>query len=144
MKYIEEIILQTKFLNSSNNIEADAHLYTFLEFILFFIRQHFSIRCTTLLSPFFIKIWGFILKKWLPIYDSKYCPLLATTFFHLFGNCRIPSRKNDASFEAIHMKKISTGKFTWQFSTFVQDKFFRKSYIPKKNSWTAPESLVII
>ena len=32
-------------------------------------------------SAVFLKIWGFILKKWLPIYDSKYCPSLATTFF---------------------------------------------------------------
>ena len=58
--------------------------------------------CTTLLPPFIPKIWGFIDKKWLSIYDSKYCPSLATTFFHLSGNCRIPSRKNDASFGAIH------------------------------------------
>ena len=29
----------------------------------------------------FSKIWGFILKQWLPIYDSKYSPSLATTFF---------------------------------------------------------------
>ena len=53
----------------------------------------YTIKCTTLLPPFFLKIWGFILKKWLPIYDSKYCPSLATTFFYLFGNFRIPSRK---------------------------------------------------
>ena len=39
------------------------------------------------------KILDFILKKWLPIYDSIYCPSLATTFFHLSVNCRIPSRK---------------------------------------------------
>ena len=53
-------------------------------------------------SAVFPKIWGFILKKWLPIYDSKYCPSIATTFYHLSGNCWIPSQKNDASFEAIH------------------------------------------
>ena len=44
-------------------------------------------RCKTLLLPFFHRIWGFILKKWLPIYDLKYCPTLGTTFFHLSDNC---------------------------------------------------------
>ena len=42
------------------------------------------IRCTTLLPPFFSEIRGFIVKNWLHIYDSKYCPSLATTFSH-FG-----------------------------------------------------------
>ena len=31
----------------------------------------------------FSEIRGFIVKNWLYIYDSKYCPSLATTFFHL-------------------------------------------------------------
>jgi len=31
----------------------------------------------------------------------KYCPSLSTTFSHLSGNFRIPSRKNDSSLEAI-------------------------------------------
>ena len=59
-------------------------------------------RCTTLLPPFFSEIRGFIVKNWLYIYDSKYCPLLATTFSHLLGSVRIPRRKNWSSFEAIH------------------------------------------
>ena len=67
-----------------------------------FIKLYRNIRCTTLLLLSSPKNWGFILKKWLPIYDSKYCPSPATTFFHLSVNCWIPSRKNDASFEAIH------------------------------------------
>ena len=64
------------------------------------------IRCTTLLPPFYLKIWGFIHKKVLPIYDLKYFPSLATTFFHHSCNCRIPSRKSDVSFEAIHDQSI--------------------------------------
>jgi len=32
---------------------------------------------------FFSEIRGFIVKNWLYIYDSKYCPSLTTTFFHL-------------------------------------------------------------
>ena len=32
--------------------------------------------------------------KNLYIYDSKYCPSLATTFFHLSGSVRIPHQKN--------------------------------------------------
>ena len=42
---------------------------------------------------FYPKIWGVILKKWLPICDSKYCASLATTFFHLSDNCRILCQK---------------------------------------------------
>ena len=30
---------------------------------------------------------------------------------------------------SLYTEKISTGKFTWQSSTFGQDKFFRRSYI---------------
>ena len=51
---------------------------------------------------FFSEIRGFIVKNWLYIYDSKYCPSLATTFSHLSGSARIPRRKNWSSFEAIH------------------------------------------
>ena len=51
---------------------------------------------------FFSEIRGFIVKNWLYIYDSKYCPSLATTFSHLSGSVRIPRRKNWSSFEAIH------------------------------------------
>ena len=29
-------------------------------------------------------MWGFILKNWLPLYDLKYCPSLANTFFPSF------------------------------------------------------------
>ena len=46
------------------------------------------------LPPFFSEIRGFIVKNWLYIYDSKYCPSLATTFSHLSGSVRIPRRKN--------------------------------------------------
>ena len=51
---------------------------------------------------FFPEIRGFIVKNWLYIYDSKYCPSLATTFSHLSGSVWIPRRKNWSSFEAIH------------------------------------------
>ena len=60
------------------------------------------IKCTTLLPPFFSEIRGFIVKNWLYIYDSKYCPSLAITFSHLSGSVRIPRRKNWSSFEAVH------------------------------------------
>ena len=52
------------------------------------------IRCTTLLPLFFSEIRGFIVKNWSYIYDSKYCPSLATTFSHLSGSVRISRRKN--------------------------------------------------
>jgi len=51
---------------------------------------------------FFSEIRGFIIKNWLYIFDSKYCPSLATTFSHVSGSVRIPRRKNWSSFEAIH------------------------------------------
>ena len=51
---------------------------------------------------FFSEIRGFTVKNWLYIYNSKYCPSLATTFSHLSGSVRIPRRKNWSSFEAIH------------------------------------------
>ena len=62
----------------------------------------YGIRCTTLLPPFFSKIKSFIAKKCLQMYYSKYCPSLATTFSHLSGNFRIPARKKESSFDAIH------------------------------------------
>ena len=52
----------------------------------YFIKEYFSskiILCTTLLPPFFSEIRGFIVKHWLYIYDSKYCPSLTITFSHL-------------------------------------------------------------
>jgi len=55
-----------------------------------------------LFPPFFSEIQGFIVKNWLYIYDSKYCPSLVTTFSHLSGSIRIPRRKNWSSFEVIH------------------------------------------
>jgi len=55
-----------------------------------------------LLPPFFSEFRGFIVKNWLYIYDSKYCPSLVTTFSHLSDSVRIPRRKNWSSFEAIH------------------------------------------
>ena len=66
------------------------------------INKKLYIRCTTLFPPFFSEIRGFIVKNWLYIYDSKYCPSLATTFSHLSGSVRIPRRKNLSSFEAVH------------------------------------------
>ena len=63
-----------------------------------------SIRCTTLLPPFFSEIRGFILKNWIYIYDSKYCPSLATTFFHLSG-VRIPRRGKTG-----HLLRLSTNR----------------------------------
>lgn len=56
--------------------------------------------CCTIL--FFSKIWGFTVKNCLYIYNSKYCPSLATTCFHLSGSIRIPRRKNWLAFETIH------------------------------------------
>jgi len=50
---------------------------------------------------FFSEIRDFIVKNWLYIYDSKYCPSLATTFSHLSGSIRILRRKNWSSFEPI-------------------------------------------
>jgi len=41
-------------------------------------------------------------KKLYNVFYSKYCPSLATTFFHLSGSIRIPRRKKSVSFEAIH------------------------------------------
>ena len=51
---------------------------------------------------FFLEIWGFIVKNRLQCNHSKYCPSLDTTVSHLSGNLRIPSRKNDVGFVAIH------------------------------------------
>ena len=42
---------------------------------------------------FFSEIRGFIVKNWLYIYDSKYCPSLATTFSHLSGSETNPASK---------------------------------------------------
>jgi len=67
---------------------------------LLHISQVFLIRLTRMLfyilgvqlcfRRFFSEIRGFIVKNWLYIYDSKYCPSLATTFSHLSGSVRIP------------------------------------------------------
>ena len=43
------------------------------------------VRRITLLPPLHPKIWGFILKKWLPINDSKNCPSLSTTICSRLG-----------------------------------------------------------
>jgi len=67
---------------------------------------------------FFVDIRGFIVKNWLYIYDSKYCPSLATTFSHLSGSVRILHRKNYSFFEVIHVsiqlwfhhKNVSVGQ----------------------------------
>jgi len=66
---------------------------------------YFNFRILSILSDAFLllgvqlcfrrfsEIQGFIVKNWLYIYDSKYCPSLATTFSHLSGSERIPRRK---------------------------------------------------
>jgi len=58
----------------------------------------------TLPPPFFSEIRGFIVKNWLYIHDSKYCPSLATTFSHLSGSVRIPRR------EKPHLLRLSTNR----------------------------------
>ena len=65
------------------------------------------IRCTTLLPPFFSKIRGFIVKNWLYIYDSKYCPSLVTTFSHLAYESRV--EKTD------HLLRLSTNPIFYFF-----------------------------
>jgi len=87
--YIKYICIYKKIKNFSNKC-------------LFSKVSHIYIKCTTLLPPFFPEIRGFIVKNWLYIYDSKYCPSLATTFSHLSGSVRILRRKNWSPFEAIH------------------------------------------
>ena len=85
-------------LEDKNNFlkNEPKELNTLLEkyYTIFFMTIKYYIRCTTLLPPFFSEIRGFIVKNWLYIYDSKYCPSLATTFSHLSGSVRIPRRKN--------------------------------------------------
>jgi len=76
-------------------------VYTRMD-IYIYIYIYIYIRCTTLLPPLFSEIRGFIIKNWLYIYDSKYCPSLVTTFSYLSGSVRILCRKNWSSFEAIH------------------------------------------
>jgi len=55
-------------------------------------------------SVVFSEIRSFIVKNWLYIYNSKYCPSLVTTFSHLSGSVRIPRRKN------CHLLKLSTNR----------------------------------
>ena len=57
----------------------------------------------------FILIRGFIVKNWLYIYDSKYCPSLAITFSHLSGSVRIPREKTD------HLLRLSTNQSNFLF-----------------------------
>ena len=61
-----------------------------------------DIRSINKFPPFLIKNWAFIVKERYMMFYSKYCPLLATTFFYLSGSIRIPRQKNASSFEAIH------------------------------------------
>jgi len=61
------------------------------------------IRCITLLPLFFSEIQGFIVKNWLYIYDSKYCPSLATTFSYLSA---YESRVEKTG----HLLKLSTNR----------------------------------
>ena len=52
-------------------------IYTYFQFNILDVQLCFR--------RFFSEIRGFIVKNWLYIYDSKYCPSLATTFSHLSG-----------------------------------------------------------
>ena len=44
-------------------------------------------------------------------------------------NTSISTKLDETLVYMLYREKISTGKFTWQSSTFGQDKFFRRSYI---------------
>jgi len=68
---------------------------------LFYVKKR--IRCTTFLPPFFPEIRGFIVKNWLYIYDSKYCPSLATTF-SIFRAYESRVEKTD------HLLRLSTNR----------------------------------
>ena len=46
----------------------------------------YILRVQLCFRRFFSEIRSFIVKNWLYIYDSKYCPSLATTFSHLSGS----------------------------------------------------------
>ena len=67
------------------------------------------IKCTILLPPLFSEIRGFIVKNWLYIYDSKYCPSLATIFSHLSVayECRIEKTG--------HLLRLSTNRSNFLF-----------------------------
>jgi len=55
-------------------------------------------------SAVFSEIRSFIVKNWLYIYDSKYCPLLATTFSHF-------SSSNESRVEKTgHLLRLSTNR----------------------------------
>jgi len=53
---------------------------------------------------FFSEIRGFIVKNWLYIYDSKYCPSLATTFSHFRVAYEFRGEKTG------HLLKLSTNR----------------------------------
>jgi len=72
------------------------HIYIYIYIYIYILGVQLCFR------RFFSEIRGFIVKNWLYIYDSKYCPSLAITFSHLSGSVRIPHRKNWSSFEVIH------------------------------------------
>jgi len=57
-----------------------------------------------LLPPFYFPKFEALLKNWLYIYDSKYCPSLATTFSHLLGSVPIPREKTG------HLLRLSTNR----------------------------------
>ena len=48
---------------------------------------------------FYPKFWGIIMRKWLHIFYSKYCPSLATAFDYISGNLQISSRKSNGTFD---------------------------------------------
>ena len=98
--FLQLLLKNYTYDNYTNNFKNYMKIY--LTIYIYIYIYMFTIRCTTLLPPFFSEIRDFIVKNWLYIYDSKYCPSLATTFSHLSGSVRIPRRKNWSSFEVIH------------------------------------------
>ena len=66
------------------------------------------IRCTTLLPPFF-RNSRLYYKKLVYIYDSKYCPSLATTFSHL--SVAYESRVEKTG----HLLRLSTNRSNFLF-----------------------------
>ena len=91
-------------VSRTKGIKNDSHIVnsTYTHSIYMSLIHHHILGVQLCFRCFFSEIRGFIVKNWLYIYDSKYCPSLATTFSHLSGSIRIPRRKNWSSFEAIH------------------------------------------
>jgi len=82
------------------------YIYIFASYIyIYYI--YIYIRCTALLPPSSSDIRGFIVKNWLYIYDSKYCPSLAITFSHLSGSDESRIEKT------VHLLRWSTYRFNF-------------------------------